>query len=331
MSEETAKASVDFLMLKSRDLRSVRILCFGGEPLLEFDLVRLIADYGKYQAGCANKQLTISLTTNGTLVTEEMMAFFRLNGIMILVSIDGSEDIHNYHRSLVNGQGSYNLIAERISLMKQYQPWLGARVTPTPATMGYLSKSIKYLHETGFNQFLIGPATGMHYSQGDAALFTREMIAVGDYYISSRKQGVKMRISSFERENNLPQGSFKGIWGCGGGKGRISVSTTGDIQPCAKIQGLNLLKGLPQFSLGNVYTGFSHLDRRRDFINPSHASRVRCLSCDIADECTGGCAAANYQATKYIYSPDPNECRLTRAWIEVKRSVLARLEEEGIS
>ncbi|MCD6282117.1 SPASM domain-containing protein [bacterium] len=331
MTEGIVKATVDFALLKSRNLRTVEILLFGGEPLTAFDLMQLTVEYGDYRAALMGKRISYSMTTNGTLFDEEKLSFCHKHGIKFLLSIDGDEETHNTHRKFADGRGTYRTIAEKIPLMKQYQPWLGARVTPTPKNMHKLHKNIVHLHQLGINQVLIGPASGLPYSDGDVAELRRQLADIGTYYIAQKKKRIPFRFTHFEKDGDGAPNKYRGFWGCGAGRGRISVSASGEIQPCAKVQGLNGLAGIPEFSLGNVLTGFTNLDARREFIAFRYDLRKACHNCDLKDDCAGGCPAVNYKATGSIFLPDPCECKLTRAHIEVKREVIAKLEAEGLA
>ena len=105
MTEEIVRATVDFLLLKSRHLRKVELLFFGGEPLTAFDLMQLTVDYGNYRAACMGKRISYSMTTNGTLFNEEKLEFCRRYGIRFLLSIDGDRETHNLHRKFADGAG----------------------------------------------------------------------------------------------------------------------------------------------------------------------------------------------------------------------------------
>ncbi len=121
MSEEIVRATVDFLLLKSRHQKKPEILFLGGEPLLAFDMMQLTVDYGQRQAERYYKKLVFSMTTNGTLFDDEKLSFCRRHGIKFLLSIDGDEETHNTHRKFADGRGTYKAVADRIPLMKQYQ------------------------------------------------------------------------------------------------------------------------------------------------------------------------------------------------------------------
>ncbi|OPX23780.1 MAG: hypothetical protein B1H03_00725 [Planctomycetales bacterium 4484_113] len=330
MTEEILKATVDFALLKSRHLRKPEFVFFGGEPLMAFDLMQLAVDYGNWRAALMGKRISYSMTTNGTVFDEEKLEFCRRYGIRFLLSIDGDRETHNLHRKFADGRGTYDAVASKIPLMKSYQPWLGARVTPTPENMHKLYDNVRHLHDLGITQFIIGPATGLHYSDDDVAEFKRQFLMVGDYYIEQVKRKAPFRMTDFEPELDGKFGRFHGLWGCGAGRGRLSVSATGEIQPCAKIQGLNDLAGIPEYSLGNVLDGFTNLDARRRFIAFGYDERKPCHSCDLTDDCAGGCPAVNWEATGSIRLPDPCQCKITRALLEAKREIMGKLEAEGL-
>ncbi len=188
MSEETVHSTIDFLLLKSRHLRKVELLFFGGEPLTAFDLMQLTVDCGNYQAALMGKRIKHSMTTNGTLFDEEKLRFCREHGVKFLLSIDGDEETHNSHRKFADGRGTYRAVAEKIPLMKQYQPWLGARVTPTPENMHKLYDNVLHLQALGINQFVVGAASGQQYSDGDADEYGQQLRKLGAYYPAEEGQ-----------------------------------------------------------------------------------------------------------------------------------------------
>ena len=330
MTEEIVKATIDFMLMRSREFAAPELLFLGGEPLMAFDLIQLAVDYGKWQAKRRRKTIKYSMTTNGTLLDEEKLRFFRDNGINLLLSLDGDEATHNAHRKFADGRGTYDTVASMIPLMKQYQPWLGARVTPTPENLNKMAANVEHLHSLGINQFIIGPASGLEYSDEDVLEYKRQLRKLLDFYIVQRKAKAHLKIGMFEKELDSAPGSKRGVWGCSAGRTRISVSASGEIQPCAKVQGLNDLAGIPEYSLGNVLTGFRNFDARREFISFDAAARKACHPCCLQCDCAGGCPAVNYQYSKSIHIPDPNECKMLWAYMEVKAEAFARLEAEGL-
>jgi len=325
MSEDVLRASIDFLMQKSRRERDVTVLFFGGEPLLALDLIRFAVEYANNAAAREGKRVGYSMTTNGTLFDADSLAFCRENSLRFLLSIDGARESHNKHRRLISGEGSFDLVARKIRMMKAAQPWMGARVTPTPATMNKIADNVMYLYKLGINQFLVGPATGIEYSDDDIALFKREMLTLADFYIAMVRRKAPFRLTLFESDSLTSIGSKSGVWGCGAGRGTLSISTSGELQPCAKIQGLHGLKGINRYSLGNVMSGTLANAVRREFIMSSYERRTECHSCESRDDCAGGCAAVNYQATGSIWLPDESQCKIVHVITEMKKYVRSKL------
>ena len=157
-SWENIVSAINFLVFYSGDKQLLNLTLFGGEPLLEKGNIFRIVDYiEKLESQAGNKRFSISLTTNGTLITEEVLK--RTKGrINFLLSIDGDKKTHDAYRKYKNGRGSFETIISRIDLLKKYQPWLGVRMTILPDTVQYLFENVKYLYSLGINQFLMGLA-----------------------------------------------------------------------------------------------------------------------------------------------------------------------------
>lgn len=328
MTVETAFASVDFLLYESREVDKVEMLLFGGEPLLRFDLIKELVPYGYHKAKECGKQLHFSMTTNGSLMNREILSFLRNNDIKFLLSLDGDEDMHNAYRKYADGRGTWDDVAGKIQLMKSYQPWMGARVTPCPDNVHRLFESVRLLYWMGINQFIIGPASGIRWEDAAIEEYKRQMLEIGEFYVIKQREKAYFRLTLFEDDIDSKPGSKKGIWGCGAGRGRISVNAVGDIQGCGKIQGMDNLKGF--LPLGNVFEGFTNLEARAMLTYSGCEKRTKCLDCDLADDCAGGCPAVNWQMTGSIFIPDDTECKFARAIIEVKNYIQRRMIEVGV-
>jgi uncharacterized protein len=129
ISLETTFKAIDFILKHSAEGASIGILFFGGEPFIRFDLMRSITLSAVATAQREGRSFYFTVTTNGTLLDAEKLAFCRDYGIKFLLSLDGGAESHNLNRKFANGRGSFETIAARIPLMKRYQPWLGARVS----------------------------------------------------------------------------------------------------------------------------------------------------------------------------------------------------------
>jgi uncharacterized protein len=318
LSLEIAQKTVDFLVNHSGNETDLGILFFGGEPLMQFDLIREIVAYSKKVTSDTSKEISFSMTTNGTLMTEPMMQYFEENDIRYLLSIDGDKPTHDLHRSLLNGGSSFDLISKKFPMMKKYQPWQGARVTTMPDTVHRLSHNIQTLFGLGINQFIIGMATGISWSEKKCAVFLKEMKRVGEFYLAQIRQEAPIRLTIFEKGDiDRKHEDYTCVWGCGAGRGRIGVNARGEIFGCGRFVGLDSLKGaLP---LGDVIHGFTNPENRAQLMDLSAWKRIDCIHCNYRNRCNGGCPAVNYGTTGSVFSPPYDECLSAKVYCELKK------------
>jgi len=294
---------------------------------LEDNLIKEIVLYAKEKEKEYNKNISFDMTTNGTLINEEMLKFFYHNKIKFLLSIDGNEEDHNRHRKTKNGVGSFDMVYSKISLFKRYQPWLGSRYTVYPDNVQNLERNVKYLFFSNINQFIIGPAHGIDWSMERINIFHEQLIMLFNFYIECRKEKRPLRLTIFEHGSLKEETNrYKNAWGCGAGRGRICLSTSGDIYGCSKLMSImGVDKGI--LKMGNVFDGFNNANNRLLLNDNSDRYRLKCRSCDLSDRCTGGCPALNYSTFGNIYEPDPTECAFRRVYEEVGIYSRKQLEE----
>jgi len=329
LSYPAAKRTVDYLLEEWERAEDLGILLFGGEPLLEFDLIRYIVEYAERRALSGAPAIGWSMTTNGTLMTEPMMAFLAEHRIRYLLSLDGSQETHNLHRKLKNGIGSFNLLAKRLALMKSYQPWLGARVTPTPQTVRQLAQNVEELCHLGINQFIIGMASGVSWPPDATASFIEQMLELYEIYLRRNTAGYYMRLTLFEKDDlDEPQRDLTQVWGCGAGRRRLCVNARGELYGCARLAALD--NGRGGLKLGDVWRGPYEVSLRQDFCRDSVWRRPACLECAYQSQCNGGCPAVNYEDTGSIFEPSPFECLGTRVYAELK-DCLARRQKRQVN
>lgn len=316
MSPARARQAVDFLVGQSRDRKELTLLLFGGEPLLEYELLRVLLPYAAEKARAAGKRMKFDLTTNATLLDEERVDFLVSAGVRILVSLDGGRATHDRHRLAVDGKSSYDRAAASLPLIKRRQPWLGARMTVQPDTAGALSGNVAHLAGLGVNQFIIGPATGVDWSEAELDLWQEEMVRVASWLRRELARGGRFRVTSLE-ESVAMMSSRRGRFGCRAGRHCVTVAADGSIYPCSKMLGVSGLKGL--YPLGTLDEGLTEIHNRLSLCGMVGVERKACAACPDEDLCYGGCYATNFQATGSIFEPAPVECRLKRRSIAIAR------------
>ncbi|MEA1928774.1 MAG: radical SAM protein [Candidatus Auribacterota bacterium] len=320
MSRATARKAVDFLFELSRDKPELKILFFGGEPMLSFELIEKIVLYVEEKEEITGKKVAFDMTTNGTLFKEERAEFLAEHRVKYLLSIDGDRETHDRHRHAIAGQSSYLKIISDLPLLKKYQPWMGARMTVHPDTVEKIYENVVHLAGLGFNQFLIGPATGLEWNDRGLDTYRDQMILVAGWLKSKRDQGSHYRINTLEESVAMMAGK-KNFWGCRAGRHSITVTARETIFPCSKMLGVDNLEGI--CPLGTLDDGLTELYNRLSLCGLVSVDRQTCLDCRWADTCMGGCFATNYQATGSLFAPDPFECRL-----KPRTMAMARAAEE---
>lgn len=316
MDEALARRAVDFMIEASKDTQRIGMLFFGGEPLLKFEVLQAMVAHARRRQEETGKEFGFDMTTNGTLLNEERARWLAQHQIKYLLSIDGIREVHDRHRKMLGGGSSYEAVMSQMRMLKRYQPWMGTRLTVHPDVADGLSENVRQLYRQGINQFIIGPATGLDWSAERLAVYEREMCRVADFYREAKANKWPFRMTLFEQDMDCAEGKYKNVWGCGAGRGRVCISARGELYGCAKILGVDGLRDTHK--IGDVWNGAYRLRPRRDLLNLHPSARPRCVQCEHADDCTGGCPATNYEATGSIFEPSPLDCAFVPVFKRIK-------------
>ncbi len=298
MSFATAKKSLDLLMDKAI-FPNVVITLIGGEPLLEFELIKQIVPYALERAKEKNLEITWALTTNGTLLNEEMLRYFSQCQINLLLSIDGGQETHDRYRRTRSGEGTWQKIADLIPLIKMYQPWLGARMTVSKEAITTMRQDFNQIVQLGINQLIIAPAQGAEpWDLLQVEQYGKNMVKILEDYHNHQRQGKQLFIEEFEKDERV---SFS--WGCRAGSTSLAVAPNGDVSPCSKLLGLTNEAG--RYIVGNVHSGLD-FKKLEPFQNAISRQPAHCKGC--SRPCVGGCYAVNFEQTGDHFTPPPESC-----------------------
>lgn len=295
----------DVLRHLTHGSRRCSITLIGGEPLLYPGLIRHFIGEGE-RRGYA---LDYSITTNGILVSPEILRYLSAHRIKLLLSIDGGRETHDRHRKDVNGVGTFDKIAAKIPLLKRYQGWLGARVTPTPETVGRLSADLRELHALGINQFIVGCASGVKWRKSAINSYLEQIKTILIWYDALKDKGDPIKLSLAEHEDKEPSNYF----GCGAGRSRIAIDVDGSIYGCAKLA-TAASDGGGVGKIGHLFDPFpvSDPDTRAALFDYETWRNRRCEECGQLGRCHGGCPAANFTSTGSMYIQADWDCKMTR-------------------
>lgn len=336
MSRESALAAVDFLVEASRCSPWVGITFMGGEPVLQFDLIREVVEYSRDACAKVGKLVSYDMQTNGVLLKEEHCRFFGNVGLRYCLSLDGAQLANDRHRKTLGGSGTFQIVAAKMKMLKHYQHWQGARMTIMPTDAACLGENIRRLHEElAINQFIIGFATHVEWTDQQIAEYAQGLMDAFDYFVKQRvcNKSRRIRIGLFElgQLNEAYRGDRESAWGCGAGSGRLAISPDGTFHGCSKLAwGANGGSANAPLPLGSIDTGFSKPENRLKLLDHSEVPRIKCRTCEIKAHCNGGCHAASFADTGDMYVPADYFCKLMFAQKAASDYARSRLKELGL-
>jgi len=330
MNEEIARQSVDFMFSESDDSPTVNLTFFGGETLMNFKVLKSALAYARERAGALGKEVNSSLTTNATLLREEVIDWIVENDVGVTVSIDGAREQQDKHRTFSNGMGSYDIIIPNIKqlLARHRRRPVGARVTLTGQNLDVVSIYKHLFEEIGFWEVGFAPVTTSwqrEYSiqdDGFQTLLSGFQTLAADFLqsaLAGRRHGFSNVRDTLEE---LHKGMSK-AYPCGAGLGLMGVATDGDVALCHRFAGSNTHK------LGTVFDGVDHT-RQDDFLTKHHiANKTDCSTCWARPLCAGGCYHEAH--TRYGSTVEPNlhYCDWIRSWTNTCLEVYGTLAERA--
>jgi uncharacterized protein len=314
MDVATGKNAVDWLLAASGNAHDLSIHFMGGEPLLRFDFIKQIVQYGTCRARQAGKNIQFGATTNSTLVTDEIVAFWRHYKMRFHCSIDGIPEVQNANRPMLSGAPSSPAVEKNVPKILAYQPGVTARATITPRSAPALFESVKYLVKLGFKDMTFIAAANCDWRPEDFQAVGEQYAKVAEFYIDSLVAGKPLRIGEFDKAVRQLHSPEAGPVGCGAGRGMAMINAKGDIWPCHRY-GPHLCGG--QMRLGSL--GAPYNDRLRNvFLNTRMAEdyKPECKGCPAHLTCTNWCTAECLDCTHNMFDPSGKFCQFAKTFHE---------------
>lgn len=316
MSQEVGRKAIDFLIKNSGNRRNLEVDFFGGEPLMNFDVVKDIVKYAKEKEKKYNKNFRFTITTNATLLTEDKMNYINQNMNNIVLSIDGDKSTNDFMRPTINGKGSYDIILPQISKMvqKRRDKDYYVRGTFTKYNLNF-SKDVLHLAEQGFKEISMEPVVtdpekDYAITEEDLPVIFKEYENLAVKYLE-REKG-KNPFHFFHFNIDLSQGPciYKRLSGCGAGNEYVAITPEGEIYPCHQFVGNE------DFKMGNVFSGIKRNTIQKDFKEAHVLNKDKCNNCWAKFYCSGGCHANAYNFNKDIHIPYSVGCEMEKKRIE---------------
>jgi uncharacterized protein len=317
MAFETAAKSFELLLREARDRRRVNLVFFGGEPLSNMPLIRAMVDYAERRAAEVGKTVDFSLTTNATLLTEELVDWFSAHRLGITISMDGPKALHDRNRKTVGGRGTYDVVAKKARMLLERHKTrpVGARVTLTQGVTDVVAIHRHLKDEIGFFEVGFAPVTA-----GDIAAFNLTEIELAAVFEGMKALGRDYRDQALEGGNNgfanmhqlmtdLHDGTRKSL-PCGAGLGMLAVDHAGGLNLCHRFTGSKLS------TFGDVDAGIDKPRLGAFLEGAQDRSQRPCATCRIRNICSGGCYHERYARYGDPMHPIAHYCELLRDWVD---------------
>ena len=316
MSFEVGKQALDFLIAHSGKRTNLEVDFFGGEPLMNWDVVKQLVAYARTQEPIHHKNFRFTLTTNGMLIDDDVIDFANKEMSNVVLSLDGRKEIHDRLRVDYAGKGSYDRIVPKFQKLVQARGDKNyyMRGTFTHANPDF-TKDVFHMADLGFTELSMEPVVCA--PDDPAALTPEDLEIVKKEYetlaidmLRRKKEGKP--ITFYHYMLDLTEGPcvYKRISGCGSGTEYMAVTPWGDLYPCHQFVGEE------EYKLGNVWDGVTNSDLREDFRSCNAYARPECADCWAKLYCSGGCAANAFHATGTIRGVYEPGCQLFRKRIE---------------
>lgn len=328
MSFETAKQSVDWVLDQSEDAGACQITLFGGEPLLNVDLIKQIVPYAKNQAKERGIDISFGMTTNGTLLSGEALAFIMQEDIGVMVSLDGNAETHNRIRTFHDGSDTYDVIAENTRKAASMRPdKVKVRATMTSKNLN-IDEIAKDISQFGTTTVEVAP-TAEHPNSPTA--IRKEHLPELKQHL---KRTSKAELAKLLAGQNMPHAYFVGKiqqvldphkkeYGCGGGKTFYGISADGSIYFCSAFASNS------EFKMGDVFNGLN-ADKMQAFDHDFQVdNRDVCKTCWARNLCGGGCVYDAHMSTGKAVEPNPVSCEQIRYGYELAMGMALEIQENN--
>ncbi|MDO5541275.1 MAG: thioether cross-link-forming SCIFF peptide maturase [Eubacteriales bacterium] len=329
MSFEVGKKALDFLISNSGNRRNLEVDFFGGEPLMNWQVVKDLVKYGREQEKLHNKKFRFTLTTNGVLLNDEVMEFCNREMANVVLSVDGRKEVHDKMRPFRGGKGSYDLVLPRFKKFadSRNQEKYYVRGTFTRNNLDF-SEDVLHLADMGFKQISVEPVVADEREEyalreEDIPIICEEYDKLAREMIKREKEGRGFTFFHFMIDLTGGPCVYKRLSGCGSGTEYLAVTPWGDLYPCHQFVGEE------KFLMGNVDEGILRTDIQDEFKCCNVYAKEKCRDCFARFYCSGGCAANSYNFHGHINDAYDIGCELQRKRVECAIMIKAALTDDS--
>lgn len=328
MSLEVGKKAFDFLIKNSGNRHNLEVDFFGGEPLMNWEVVKELVYYGRSLEKEYNKHFRFTLTTNGILLNDEVIEFLNQEMSNVVLSLDGRREVNDRMRPSRNGKGSYDIIVpsyQKLAESREHKNYY-VRGTFTRNNLDF-SEDVLHFADLGFKQMSIepvvaGPEEPYAIKEEDIPRICEEYDKLAVEYVKRKKEGKGFEFFHFMIDLDQGPCVAKRLSGCGSGTEYLAVTPWGDLYPCHQFVGIE------EYLLGNVYDGVVNTTITDEFKLCNVYAKKKCKDCFARFYCSGGCAANSYKFHQSITDAYDIGCELEKKRVECAIMIKAALAED---
>ncbi len=322
MSYEVGKNAIDFLVQRSGKRHNLEVDFFGGEPLMNFDVVKQIVEYARSIEDKVGKKFSFTMTTNCILLSDDKIEWLNKEMNNIVLSIDGRQEIHDEVRRTISGKSAFDVIIKNALKLRKVRgdKTYYVRGTYTAKNLDF-AKDVEYLNDIGFDQISMEPVVtnieGLKITEEMLPRILKEYEKLAEIYIDRRKTDKWFNFFHFMIDIESGPCVVKRLTGCGAGCEYLAVTPTGDIFPCHQFAENK------DYYMGNVFDKEINMDISKEFAKNIVTQKPACDKCPAKYYCSGGCTANNINYAGSMHTPYEITCALERKRMDLSLAIKA--------
>ena len=330
MTFEVGKQALDFLIRNSGSRVNLEVDFFGGEPLMNWQVVKDLVAYARTQEPIYNKNFRFTLTTNGMLIDDDVIEFANKEMHNVVLSLDGRPEVHDRFRKDYAGKGSYEAIVPKFKKLVDSREGRGyyMRGTYTHHNTDFV-KDILHMADLGFSELSMEPVVSAPddpcaLTEADLPVLMEQYELLAQEMLQRKRDGKPITFYHYMIDLTSGPCIYKRLAGCGSGTEYMAVTPWGELYPCHQFVGDE------KYSLGNIWDGVLHPEVQDEFRCCNAYARPECEDCWAKLYCSGGCAANAYHATGSVLGVYSYGCELFKKRMECAIMLKAAMKEEGL-
>jgi uncharacterized protein len=316
LSWQVGTKAIDLLIRYSQSQKSLKVSLFGGEPLMEFGLIKKLVPYAEQKVAYYGKKIHFTATTNCVLVNDEIIRFFRRHQMKFHTSIDGSPESNDRHRRFPDGRGTSAIIEPKIKKILEYWPDTVARGTLSNDIVHRWMDDTVYLVNLGYKNIAVLPIAECNWTEQQWRCMRGQLRMISNFYIERFRAAKPIYFEPIDHALRSIAKPSRPKTHCGAGAAYVAIKTDGTIYPCSGFDPRSTFGGAAdanwakKWRLGSVFGGIDQ-EKRKIFLNLDSVSQTKadCENCLAVHMCGNPCIAVNWSCLRDIYKPHPNQCR----------------------